>query len=294
MFSPRIVSGAETAVPPIRLRISDAAGGVGRRLVVAIAVLTVVFPLGWVVRLATRPEESYLADPSGLGGGFTFQNFSEAWTTGDLGQTTLNTLRVVPAGALLATLVAVLAGFSFAKLNPPAKNLLIAFVVLAIAVPLPAIIIPLFEQGLRWHFTNSYLGLVLVFGALFAPWGTYFFYSYFHSVPDGLIDSARVDGATELRLFTRIALPLAKPAIATVLVINVLAQWSNLLLALVMLPDPEKQTVIVSIALYSGQYRTGGPVMAAGMLIAALPMILLFAAGQRYMRAGAFAGAVKA
>lgn len=255
--------------------------------------MSVVFPFVWVFRVATRSVTSYTSNPSSFGGGFTLSNFSTAWHAGSLGQAFVRTLETVPAGALLATLLASLAGFAFAKLDVPLRRVLLGGIVAMIAVPLPAIIIPLLQLGIKWHYVNSYFGLVLVFCAFGTPWSTFFFYSYFHSLPDVLIDCARVDGAGDISLFWRVALPLARPAFVTAFVINILVAWSNLLLALVLLPDPTKRLLILSVSTLAGQYTTGGPVEAAGLLIASAPIALLFVATQRFLRAGMLGGAVK-
>jgi ABC-type glycerol-3-phosphate transport system permease component len=119
-------------------------------------------------------------------------------------------------------------------------------------------------------------------------------FAYYRSLPDELIESAQIDGARLHSILLRIALPLAAPAIATVFVINVFIQWSELILALVMLPDSDKQTVTAAVAQFSTQFRTGGPLTAAGMILTAAPILLVFLVAQRWLRQGVFAGGVKA
>jgi ABC-type glycerol-3-phosphate transport system permease component len=252
-----------------------------------------VVPLLWVIRVAFRPVNSYIGDPSGLGGGFTLANFRGAWSSGGLGAGFINSLLVVPAGALGATILGAIGGFALAKFDPPFKRVLLAITITGVAVPLPAIIIPLFDEGLSLGFTDSRLGLVLIYIAAFSSWGTFFLYSYCQSIPDALIESARIDGAGLLQTFWRIGVPLAVPALVTVFVINLFIQWSELILALVMLPDSSKQTLTVHVAAFSTQYRTGGPLTAAGVILASLPVFVVFLFAQRYFRAGLTSGAVK-
>lgn len=264
-----------------------------RLFIIAFALLTVILPFMWVLRAATRTHAGYLKYPAGFGGGFTLHNFEAAWQAGAMGPAFLHTLIAVPTGALLATVVAALAGFGFAKLDMPLRKTLLGIVITGIAVPLPAVIIPLLEVGLRWHYANSYAGLIFAFGAFGAPWATFFFYSYFKSIPDTLVDAARIDGCTEIGLFRRIGLPLARPALATVIVLEILGAWANLLLPLVLLPDPTKQMLIVNVLSLAGQYDSGGPVEVAALLILVAPILFLFACSQRFLRAGIFGGAVK-
>gem|GEM_PF-55700 len=264
-----------------------------RRAVACLALLAVAFPILWVTRLAFKPPEDYIGAPGSLAGGWTLSNFSDAWTIGHLGDGLLNSLLIVPLGAFIATAVGALAAFALAKLRMPGRRLVLPLIVALVAIPLTAIAIPLFDQGLQVGYTDSRLGLSLVYGALFASWGTLFMYSYFQSLPDELIDSARVDGANLLQMFLRIGLPLGAPAIATVFVMDVLVQWNELIIALVSLPDESKQTVTVAVATFSTQFRSGGPLTAAGVLIAALPVILVYFVGQRFIRAETLGGAIK-
>jgi ABC-type glycerol-3-phosphate transport system permease component len=261
--------------------------------VMAVAGLSVVVPLLWVVRVALKPPEDHIGNPASLGGGWTLGNFADAWGTGGLGEALWNSLRIVSLGALVATALATLAAFALAKLRFPGKRLVWACVLATLTLPLAALVIPLFDEGLRIGYVDSRLGLSLVYGAIFAPWATVFLHSYFQALPDELLESAQIDGAGVLRAFVSIAVPLAAPAIGTVLVLNVFLQWSELILALVMLPGEGKQTVTVAIANFSSQFRTGGPLTAAGMILAALPIIVVFLVGQRWLRADVFSGAVK-
>jgi ABC-type glycerol-3-phosphate transport system permease component len=269
------------------------AGGLLRLGLVACAVSAVILPLLWTIRIALKPLGAYTRHPSGIGGGFTFANFSSAWTAGLLGEGFKNSFLIVPAGALLATVVATLAGFALNKLEVPARKLVAIVVILGIGVPIPAVALPLFDQNLRLGIVDWRLGLVFVYGAIFASWGTLFMSAYFGNVPGSLIESARLDGATTFGVFRRIAVPLAAPAVVSVFVINFFIMWAELLLALVLLPSEGKKTVEIALAAFSTQYETGGPTAAAAALMAAGPVFLLFAASQRYLAKGLLTGAVK-
>jgi ABC-type sugar transport system permease subunit len=264
-----------------------------RDLIVGLAILAVAFPLVWVIRLAFKPEQQWIGNPDSFGGGWTMANFTGAWSSGNLGTALLNSLMIVPLGALIATTVSTLAGYALVKLRVPGKRAVLICVALAVFTPLPAIAIPLFNQALSFGYADQRLGLSLVYGSIFAAWGTLLMATHFRELPDELIEAARVDGASSLRTFLRVALPLAMPGLAALFVINLLIQWNELIIALVMLPDPTKQTVTVAIATFTTQFRTGGPLTAAGVLIAACPIIVIYGVSQRFIRADVLAGAVK-
>jgi ABC-type glycerol-3-phosphate transport system permease component len=265
---------------------------VARATIVLVAVLAVALPLLWTMRVALRPIDSFIGDPAGLGGGVTLRNFSDAWSAG-LGHALLNSLLIVGLGSVVATALAALAGYGLAKEEMPGKRVVVAIAVLTLVVPLSSLAIPLFDESLQLGLLDSRPALGLMYGALFGSWGALFLRAYYASLPDELIDAAKVDGAGSWRTFVAIALPLAAPAIATVLVLNIFIQWSELLLALVMLPTTENQTASAVLAQMSTQFRAGGPLTAAGLFITVVPIVAAFAASQRWLRAEVFSGAVK-
>ena len=266
-------------------------GRLSRATLVVVLVLGVLIPFAWVLRVALKPTDGYVSDPAGLGGGFTLSNFTDAWSSGGLGSAIANSLLVVPLGAVIATTLSTLAGYGLAKLPFPGAKIVRGVIVAGIAVPLAAIVIPEFDQGLAIGYVNSRPGLSLVYGTFFACWGTLFMESYMVGIPDELLESGQMDGANTVQSFVRLVLPLAAPAIITVLMLNVFLQWSELILALVMLPN--NPTITVAIAQFSTQFYTGGPLTAAGMIIVAAPIFVLFLVGQRWIRRAVFAGAVK-
>jgi ABC-type glycerol-3-phosphate transport system permease component len=263
-----------------------------RRAVVAAAITSVLIPLLWIVRIALRPVPAYIGDPAGLGGGVTLDNVVTAWNSG-VGASLIDSAVVVTMGATLASVLATLAGYAMAKFDFPGRTSMGPFIATAIITPPAALVIPLFDQSLQLGTVNSRIGLALVYGALFSAWGTFFMRSYFAGLPDELLESASVDGASAMQTFLRVSVPLAAPAIATLVVLNVFLQWSELIIALVLLPSPQRQTAIVAAAQFATQFRTGGPLSAAAMLLATAPIVLVFAVGQRWLRADVLAGSVK-
>jgi raffinose/stachyose/melibiose transport system permease protein len=266
---------------------------IAARVVVALAMLAVIGPLIWVFRVAVRPQAAFLTDPAGIGGGVTFRNLADAWSIGGLGDALRSSALVVVPGALIATALAATAGWGIAGYRFPGRGLLTGVMVAAMFLPLAALVMPLFDQGVRLHVVGHRWWLSLVYGTVFAPWGTLFLRSVFLSVPSDIREAATIDGAGSLKVFTSIVIPICNHALATTFVINVFLQWSELILALLLLPGADTTMVSVAIAQFSTQFRTGGPLTAAGLVIGAAPIVVLFVLAQRWLRAGAMAGALK-
>ena len=265
----------------------------GARIVMGLAVVAVLFPLFWVLRVATKTEQGFISDPASLGGGFTLDNFSAAWVAVDLGGAILDSLTITLPGAALATFVGLLGGYAFAKLPLPFRPLLLALAVGGLTIPIAALVIPQFDQALALGYVDSRFGLIVVYGAFYASWSSLFFYSYFRDLPDDLLEAAAIDGASGPAAFRSIALPLALPAVAVGFVLNVFLQWSELLLGLIMLPGGDVTTAMTAIATFSTQFRTGGPLTAAATVIVAIPVFLLFLVAQRWLKTEIFGGSIK-
>jgi ABC-type glycerol-3-phosphate transport system permease component len=275
------------------------AGGL-RVAVMVGAGLAVVLPLLYVLRIAVAEVpggffEQQTTLPRSLGpeAGFTLENFRNVWTLGGMREAFGTSLATVPLGAAIATTVASLAGFAFAKLAVPAGNLWFGLLAVTLGVPIPAIAIPLLTQGLSLGYADSRVGLAIAYGALFSVFGTIFMRYYYKDFPDSLLEAARIDGAGTIRIFLRIVLPLSAPAIATLFVITMLVLWGELLLALVLLPRGGDNTVSVAVARFTSEYGTGGPALAAAAVLAAVPIMLVISVAQRWLRTGLSAGSVK-
>jgi ABC-type glycerol-3-phosphate transport system permease component len=265
----------------------------GARVVMVAAVVAVLFPLLWVLRVATKTEQGFIADPASLGGGFTLDNFGAAWSAVDLGGAILDSLSITLPGAALATAVGVLAGYGLAKLPVPARPIVLALAVGGLTIPIAALVIPQFDQALELGYVDTRIGLIVVYGAFFASWSSLYFFSWFRDLPDDLLEAAALDGAGAIAAFRSVALPLAGPAIAVGFVLNVFLQWSELLLGLILLPGGDVTTAMTAVASFSTQFRTGGPLTAAATVIVAVPIFLLFLVAQRWLRTEIFGGSIK-
>jgi ABC-type glycerol-3-phosphate transport system permease component len=265
----------------------------GARTVMMVAVVAVLFPLFWVLRVATKTEDAFIRDPAGIGGAVTLENFGASWAAVDLGGAIIDSLSITIPGALISTIVGALAGYAFAKLRLPWRPMLMGLAVGGLTIPVAALAIPQFDQALEFGYLGTQAGLIVVYGAFFASWTSLFFFAFFRDLPADLLEAASLDGASARQAFRAIALPLAAPAIAVAFVLNVFLQWSELLLGLIMLPGGDVQTAMTAIASFSTQFRTGGPLTAAATVIVAIPIFVLFLGSQRWLKSEIFGGSLK-
>ena len=198
-----------------------------------------------------------------------------------------------------ATALAVLAGYGFAKFRFPGRRLMLALLLGSVMVPLTALVIPTFILFSNVNLTDTVWAVILP--SLLNPFGVYLMMVYAaEAVPDELIDAARVDGAGEFKTFARVALPLLRPAVVTVLLLSIVSTWNNFFLPLAMLANTKLFPITVGLGLWQGQAsgnNSGGTnlwgLIITGSLVSIIPLVIAFLALQKYWQGGLSVGALK-
>ncbi|BDR53234.1 ABC transporter permease [Bombiscardovia nodaiensis] len=259
-------------------------------------------PLLWLLFNATKSQGDIMST-FGLWFGHDFnliENIKQTFTYKDgvFAKWLLNTFMYVLVGAGGATFLATLAGYGLAVFDFPGKKGVLATVIGAIAIPGTALVVPTFLLFAKLGLTNTPWAIILP--SLISPFGLYLVMSYAKSgVPQGIIESARMDGAGEFRIFAQIVVPLLSPSIITVLLFAIVSTWNNYFLPLIMLNDPKWYPLTVGLNEWNEQATgssTPEPIynlVIAGALLTVIPIIIIFLMLQRYWESGLTAGSVK-
>ncbi len=225
--------------------------------------------------------------PSHLSAG----GFTEAWSRllPNLG----NSLKIAIPATIISAIWGAINGYVFAKLKFRGANVLFALFVFGMFIPYQSILIPLiqFLQGIKIY--GTVWGLITVHVVYGIPITSLIFRNYFANIPDDLMESARIDGAGVIRIFTHIMLPLSKPAFVVVAIFQFTNIWNDFLFGVTILPTPSKQPITVALNNLSGSYSVDWNVVMAGAVIAALPTALVYILCGRYFIRGLLAGSVK-
>ncbi|MEQ8769737.1 MAG: carbohydrate ABC transporter permease [Phycisphaerales bacterium] len=222
---------------------------------------------------------------------FTGDNFARAWKDGGLARPIMNSIIATLARAGLCVLLAALAAYPLARMDFPGRKVLFMVVLATMMVPEQVIVIPMFRITAGLGMYDSLLGVVMPFSV--SAFGIYLCRQAFAQVPDSLEEAAVIDGASSLRIWWSVMLPLTRPTLATLALFSVIFAWSDLLWPLVILQSPEQYTLPVAINGLLGTFSTNPRVAYAASVLALVPIVVVFLAVQRFMSPNMFAGSVK-
>lgn len=259
---------------------------------VVIAVAT-IYPLLYTMINTFKTNPDFAQNPMGLPATITWDNYVETFTRLNVPRLLINSLVASFGGVLLSTVAALFVAYVTTKMRLPGRGIVLLFMISMLVIPSQAIIYPLYETVLSVGLGGNLAGVVLVFAAFGLPLSVYLLSAYFQSIPDDLLDAAKIDGAGHVRTLFSVLLPVATPAIAALAIFNFVWMWNDLILPLVILGGSESSTMMVGVALLSGQYDISVPLISAALIVALLPVIIIYLVFQRQILAGAMAGAVK-
>ena len=252
-----------------------------------------IYPFLWVVSAAVKTNAEVFAGPGLIPRSLHFENFSRAWNQAHIGQYFLNTT-IITAGCVAIVVVTTgMIGYVIGRYDFPGKRLVVALFVATVFLPEGYTIIPVFDLIVRLRLNNSLWGVILAESGSAHVVYILLFAGFFSQLPRELEEAAIMDGAGFLRVFAQIMLPLAKPVIATTVILQFMASWNSFFLPLVLtLSRPELRTLGVGMYAFQGEYFSDWAGMAAAATLALLPIIVVFLLLQRYFVEG-IAGAVK-
>ena len=255
-------------------------------VVLGLGLLIMIAPFGWMLLASFKPEgEIRQSPPTWWPHDPTLGNYSTLLSRLDF-PTYFTNSAVVAALTCAGNLIfCAAAGYALAKIDFVGRRLLFLLVLGTIMVPSIVTLVPLFVLVSNLNLVNTYAGLVLPF--LAQAFGVFLMRQFILSIPDDLLEAARIDGASELRIFWRIVLPLCRPALATLGILTFLTSWNNFLWPLVAATTEDRYTLPVALALYSiGQNRARYDLLLAGSVVIVLPVLIVFLLLQRHFVRG--------
>lgn len=264
-----------------------------RHGILLLASFLALVPTLYMILTALKSDEDYAANKLGLPQSFVFENFRSVLVDSPFAGWMANSIILVAGSVILSTVISVLGAYAIATMEFKGRDTLLSISTSLMAVPPVVMIVPLFVLYTRLHFISTYHGSILIYAGLITPFSVYLLVTFFRTVPRELYEAAYVDGAGPFLILLKVVLPLSMPALVTLLVVNALFVWNDLLIAIIFLQDDSKRTLMAGISVFQGRYNNQVPLTMAGMVIASAPMFLLYLLFQKQFIRGLMSGAIK-
>jgi ABC-type glycerol-3-phosphate transport system permease component len=284
-------SSAAVVVPPKPALVGFDA--VLKQIVLLFAVFIALVPTIFMVMTALKSDDEYTFNKVGFPHALVFDHFDVVLFQSPFFAWMLNSAILAGGAVVLSSVVSCLGAYAIARMQFRGRQFLFSASVALMAIPPVVMIVPLFVLYSRIGLISTYEGAILIYAGLITPFSVYLLTTFFRTLPKELFEAARIDGAGDFLILWRIVLPLSLPALLTLVVVNALYVWNDLLIAIIFLQDDSKRTLMAGISVFQGRYENQIPLVMAGMVIASAPMIILYIAFQKYFIRGLMAGAIK-
>ena len=259
---------------------------------VLMAIIYIV-PLIWVFLVSFKTNSEIFTNPFGLPESFYLDNFTFAWTAGKLGVATLNSAIVCITTLILSMIIGSMAAFAISRLRWKLSKVCLTYFLIGMMIPIHCVLIPLFTRFAKIGLSKNLLGLIIPSVTFSLPVTIYIMTGFFENLPNELIEAACIDGASIYQIFSKVMLPLSKTGLFVTGLMTFVANWNELLMAMVFISDEAKKTLPVSLSKFVGPYNTNYSQMFAAIIIAIIPTIIVYCAFSNQIVEGLTAGSVK-
>lgn len=254
-------------------------------VIVITGAVAVLVPIAWMIGTSLRTEADLFADPARLWpSSIDVGGYRRVWTEIPFVRLAVNSIVFALGTTLLLVFLDSMAAYALARLEFPGRRVVFWLVIATLMIPFQITLLPTFELVNKLGWLNTYQGLIVP--RMASAFGIFFLRQFFITLPRDLDEAALIDGATRWQIYTRICLPLAKPALATLFVIHFMNMWNDFLWPLVMTTDPEMRTLPAGLTLFAGQHVVDHAVVMAGAVISLAPLAIAFLVAQKYFVQG--------
>jgi len=298
-------STATQATPAVAAAATDRRGrgggpgvwGVLAHIALAVWAILIIFPVLWTFLASFKTNAEIFGDPLTLPSSFAFDAWVRAWDKAHIGQYMWNTVVVVALSTAGTMLLGSMAAYVLARYEFPGNRIIYLLFVSGLAFPVFLALVPLFFVVRNIGLLGTHAGVILVYIAYSLPFTVFFLTAFFKSLPTSVAEAAMLDGCSHTRTFFQIMLPMAKPGLVSITIFNILGQWNQYLLPIVLLPGnvEDKWLITQGIANISTNagYEADWPGLFAGLSITVVPMVIVYIIFQRQIQSGLTSGAVK-
>lgn len=276
----------------LKYRAKKVTAGLTINFFLLLVTATCLFPLIWMFGSSLKTQSTVFSDMSLIPRVLHWENYYQAWTDGSFGVYFLNSVlyTVLVVGGIV--LVSSLAAYAFSRLTFPGRNFFFYMFLAAMMIPLPGSFVPLYVLMDRLHLRNTPQGYILCLINVGLSLSIFLLKTFFDKMPKDLEDAARIDGCSKLGIWWHVALPLARPALAVIVIYNSLNVWNEYILALILFDEAKYMPLQVGLATFHGEFVTQYHLLMAGVTITVVPILLVYIFMQKHIVKGLTAGAV--
>jgi N-acetylglucosamine transport system permease protein len=287
--------GVRTAEPGQTTTTGDKIVGTASHTVLIIWCLLVVIPLLWVILSSFKTSSEIFASPFGLPASWNFTNYRNAWTTAGIGSFFFNSVIVVFGALFLTMLFGAMSAYVLARFRFPGSRLLYYLMLAGLTFPIFLAIVPLFFVLRGIGLLNTLPGLILTYAAFAFPFTVFFLHAFFRTLSRSIAEAAAMDGAGEWRIFFQIMLPMARPGLATVAILNFVGLWNQFLLPVALNTNPENYVLTQGMASFASQagYSVDFGALFAAVVITVVPVLIVYLIFQRQLQGSVSQGTNK-
>jgi len=249
-----------------------------------------VYPIWFILQTSLKTNAAYTLSPLGLPVHSTASNYSQVISSMPVPRWAWNSLIVTLTSATLATAIALPAGYAFTFGRFRGRGTLFNSNVALMVVPPVALLAPIFTLMVDVGLINRLPSVIIFYVGLFLPFSVFFIANFMQTIPLELLEAAKLDGLSAFATLRIIVAPLASPALFTLMLVNIIYGWNELLIALVFLQDDSSRTLMAGLSVFQGRYVTQQPLVMAGSFLSIVPILFLYVFGQRFFVKGLTAG----
>lgn len=260
-------------------------------LPMAFLALSTIYPFVFAVNISLKTSRDFIMSRFAMTWDPSFENYVEAWIYSRISDYFMNSVVVTIGAVFLLLFVSSITGYALSHLRFRFRSTLFVIILAGMMIPIQVIMVPFYQLVIDTGLLNTRIGLILSYTAFFLPFSVYLMTAFYAAIPRELIEAAKIDGASLWQVYLWVMLPMGRPALLTLGILNTLNCWNDVLISLLLLQ--EERTLMVGIAALRGEYTSDIPLIAAAVVLGAIPVILVYLIFQRRIVSGITVGAVK-
>jgi raffinose/stachyose/melibiose transport system permease protein len=263
-------------------------------LLLIIYAVIIIFPFFVMIIDSFKTMADLYLRPFSLPISWIYQNYITAWQTANIGTGYINSIIIASSSVLIVVILSSMLAYAISRFKFPFYRQLFIYSLLGLALPANLAVIPIYILMNKFHLINSLIGLIIIYSATGISFSTFLFKNFIDAVPLEIEESAKIDGASDLRIYGSIVLPLIRPAISVVAIVNFVGIWNDFFYPLIFINSQSKFTITLSVlTMFQGEYTTSWSLLFAGLSLSIIPMIIIFVSFSKQFIAGITQGAIK-